>query len=65
MAKELKAAGSNGVLVSGLDDVNAQLLVLAINNALQSKAFNSANARLVRKGDDKAVAQLVNDMKFG
>ncbi|OIQ21755.1 MAG: quinol:cytochrome C oxidoreductase [Flavobacterium sp. MedPE-SWcel] len=64
-AKELKAAGSKAVLVSGLDDVNAQLLVLAINNALQSKAFNPVNARLVRKGDAKAVAQLVNDMKSG
>jgi len=64
-AQQLKAAGSKGVLVSGLDDVNAQLLVFAINNALQSQAFNPASARLTRKGDAKAVAQLVADMKSG
>ena len=64
-AKQLKAAGSKGVFVTGLDDVNAQLLALAINNALQSEAFNPCNAILTRKGDAKAVAQLVADMKAG
>jgi molybdopterin-containing oxidoreductase family iron-sulfur binding subunit len=64
-AQQLKASGSRGVLVTGLDDVNAQMLALAINGALSSQAFNPAGARLVRKGDAKAVAQLVNDMKAG
>lgn len=64
-AQQLRAKGSKGVLVSGLDDVNAQMLVLAINNALNSEAFNPAGARLIRKGDAKAVAQLVEDMKAG
>ncbi|WP_177731631.1 TAT-variant-translocated molybdopterin oxidoreductase [Flavobacterium inviolabile] len=64
-AQQLKAAAGKGVLVSGLDDVNAQLLVLAINRALSSEAFNTAATRLIRKGDAKAVAQLVNDMKSG
>lgn len=63
--QQLKAAGNKGVVVSGIDDVNAQLLVLAINNAIQSAAFNPAGAILTRKGDAKAVAQLVNDMKAG
>lgn len=64
-AQQLKGAGSKGVVVTGLDDVDAQLLVIAINNALQSQAFNPAGARYVRKGDAKAVAQLVSDMKAG
>ncbi|KIM09743.1 MAG: quinol:cytochrome C oxidoreductase [Sulfurovum sp. FS06-10] len=64
-ANQLKAAGSKGVFVTGLDDVNAQLLALAINNALQSTAFNPSDAILTRKGDAKAVAQLVADMKAG
>ena len=64
-AQQLKAAAGKGVLVSGLDDVNAQLLVLAINRALSSEAFTTAATRLIRKGDAKAVAQLVNDMKSG
>jgi molybdopterin-containing oxidoreductase family iron-sulfur binding subunit len=64
-AKQLKAAGNKGVLVTGLDDVNAQLLAIAINNALQAAAFNPSDAILTRKGDAKAVTQLVADMKAG
>ena len=64
-AKQLKAAGNKGVFVTGLDDVNAQLLALAINNALQATAFNPSDAILTRKGDAKAVTQLVADMKAG
>jgi len=64
-AKQLKAAGNKGVFVTGLDDVNAQLLALAINNALQAAAFNPSDAILTRKGDAKAVTQLVADMKAG
>lgn len=64
-AKQLKAAGNKGVFVTGLDDVNAQLLAIAINNALQAAAFNPSDAILTRKGDAKAVTQLVADMKAG
>jgi MoCo/4Fe-4S cofactor protein with predicted Tat translocation signal len=64
-AQQLKAAGTRGVFVTGLDDVNAQLLALAINNTLRSEAFNPGGARLIRQGNAKAVAQLVNDMKAG
>jgi MoCo/4Fe-4S cofactor protein with predicted Tat translocation signal len=64
-AQQLKAAGSTGVLVSGIQDKNAQLLVLAINQALGSAAFSSAGARQIRKGSDQAVNQLVADMKAG
>ncbi|WP_294819742.1 TAT-variant-translocated molybdopterin oxidoreductase [uncultured Flavobacterium sp.] len=64
-AAELKAKGSRGVFVTGLDDVNAQLLAIAINNSLSSEAFKPGAARLIRKGDAKAVAQLISDMKAG
>ena len=64
-AQQLKAAGSKGVVVSGLDDFDAQYLVLGINLALKSEAFNPSDAKLTRKGDAKAVAQLVADMNAG
>ena len=64
-AQQLRAAGSAGVLVSGIEDKNAQLLVLAINEALRSAAFSTAGTRQIRKGSDAQVAQLVNDMKAG
>jgi MoCo/4Fe-4S cofactor protein with predicted Tat translocation signal len=64
-ANQLKQAGKSGVLVSGIDDVNAQKLVLAINNALQSLAFNTINTRQIRKGNTQEVNQLITDMKAG
>ncbi|AWM13962.1 quinol:cytochrome C oxidoreductase [Flavobacterium sediminis] len=64
-AQQLKAAGSKGVVVTGLDDLDAQLLVLAINAAISSEAFNPSVTKLTRKGNVKEVAQLVADMKSG
>lgn len=64
-ANELKRAGSKGVFVTGLEDKNAQLLAIAINQALESEAFDTTNTRQIRKGDAKAVAQLITDLKAG
>lgn len=64
-ASELKRAGSKGVFVTGLEDKNAQLLAIAINQALESEAFDTNNTRQIRKGDAKAVAQLITDLKAG
>ena len=58
-ASELLKAGSNAVVLSGIQDVNAQNIVLAINEKLNSKAFDPNNPILTRQGNDKAVAQLV------
>jgi MoCo/4Fe-4S cofactor protein with predicted Tat translocation signal len=64
-AQQLKAAGSKGVLVSGIEDKNAQLLVLVINQVLASEAFSAAGARQIRKGSNVAVAQLIKDLNAG
>ena len=64
-ANELKKAGSNGVVVTGIQDVNAQTVVLEINEALSSKAFDSKTTINTKQGNDKAVMQLVTDMKAG
>jgi MoCo/4Fe-4S cofactor protein with predicted Tat translocation signal len=63
--QQLKAAGSKGVLVSGIQDKNAQLLVLAINQVLASEAFSTSGTRQIRKGSNEKVAQLIKDMKAG
>ena len=62
---EIKAAKSNAVVVTGLDDVNAQAVVLAINEMLGSKAFDPAAPKYIRKGSNKAVNALIADMKSG
>lgn len=64
-AKQLKAAGSKGLLVCGIDDKNAQLLTLAINDALSSEAYITAGTRLTRQGSNAAVAKLLADMNAG
>ena len=64
-AQQLKAAGTKGLLVSGIQDKNAQLLVLAINQALASEAFSTIGTRQIRKGSNEKVAQLVKDMNAG
>ena len=65
IAVEIKKAGSSAVVVTGLDDVNAQAVVLAINEMLASKAFDVAAPKYVRKGSVKAVNALIADMKAG
>ncbi|WP_405380385.1 TAT-variant-translocated molybdopterin oxidoreductase [Maribacter sp. LLG6340-A2] len=65
LAAELKKAGSNAVVVTGLDDVNAQTVVLAINEMLSSKAFDATAPKYIRKGSVKALTSLIADMKAG
>jgi MoCo/4Fe-4S cofactor protein with predicted Tat translocation signal len=64
-AQQLKLVGAKGVLVSGIEDKNAQLLVLAINQALSSEAFSTVGTRQIRKGSDAIVSQLITDMNAG
>ncbi|GAL79615.1 molybdopterin oxidoreductase iron-sulfur binding subunit [Algibacter lectus] len=64
-ASQIKKAGSNAVVVTGIQDVNAQTIVLEINEALQSKAFDPSTPIKTRQGSDKAVTKLVADMKAG
>ncbi|NRB82713.1 MAG: TAT-variant-translocated molybdopterin oxidoreductase [Winogradskyella sp.] len=64
-ANEIKTAGSNAVVVTGIQDVNAQTVALEINDHLNSKAFDASTTIKTRQGSDKAVMQLVADMKAG
>ncbi len=65
VAAALIKAGSKGVVVTGLNDKNAQLIALAINDALQSIVLDTTATSNVRQGDDTAMAQVVADMKAG
>ncbi|MEA1784584.1 TAT-variant-translocated molybdopterin oxidoreductase [Arenibacter sp. GZD96] len=64
-AQELKKAGKKGVVLTGIDDVDAQTVVLAINEGLGSDAFDPIQPKYCRQGNTKAVMQLVDDMKAG
>lgn len=66
-AADLQAAGANGLVMSGSNDPNVQILVNGINSALGSYGTTvdiEMHANLYQ-GDDAAMAQLVKDMNAG
>ena len=65
LAITLKKAGSKAVVLTGLNDKNAQLITLAINKALNSTIIDVTNTLNIRQGNDAAVAQLVSNLKSG
>ena len=65
LAKVLKKAGSKGVVMTGINDVNAQLISLAINNALNSEVLDAENSLNIRQGSLSQVQNVVSDMKAG
>ncbi len=66
-AKELMAAGGNALIVCGSNDINAQIIVNAINDKIgaNGKTINFGTTVNYRKGVDADMEQLVNDMNAG
>ena len=62
---QIRKNKSGAVVVSGIDDINVQTVVLAINEMLGSKAFDAKAPRYTRQGNTKAVQALIADMKAG
>ncbi len=65
LAEKLKSAGSQAVVITGIHDKNAQILALAINDALGSTIIDKVNTKNIRHGNDADVASLIKDMKEG
>ncbi|MCK0129892.1 TAT-variant-translocated molybdopterin oxidoreductase [Flavobacteriaceae bacterium F08102] len=65
LVKDLKAAGKNAVVITGIQDKNAQIIALAINDILKSNAVDTQRPRFIRAGSDAQVMQLITDMKAG
>ena len=66
-AAALTASRGAALVVSGSNDVNVQLVVNAINEAIGANGttINWANTTNTRKGIDAEMVQLVNDMTAG
>ncbi|ATA68470.1 quinol:cytochrome C oxidoreductase [Capnocytophaga cynodegmi] len=64
-ALQVKKAGTKAVVVTGIQDEDAQLLVLEINEKLGSESFNPQSPILTRKGNLAELKQLVSDMNAG
>ena len=65
LAVALKKAGSKGVVLTGLNDKNAQLICLEINRVLNSEIIDVTNTLNIRQGNDKEVGQVISDLKEG
>ena len=65
LAATLKKAGSKAVVLTGLNDKNAQLITLEINRILGSKIIDVTNTLNIRQGNDADVAQMIADLKSG
>ena len=61
--KSLRAAGKKGVLVTGIDDVAAQELAIAVNQKIASEAFEPEFPKLTRQGNTQKVLQLFKDIQ--
>ena len=62
---QIKKAGRNAVVITGVQDKNIQLLALAINNHIQSEVMDVLITNNTRQGNDAEVAQLISDMNSG
>jgi molybdopterin-containing oxidoreductase family iron-sulfur binding subunit len=62
---EILNSKSKAVLISGINDVNYQSLVLQINERIKSEAFNPNEIIKSRMGDASKVKELVQQMNSG
>ena len=61
----LKKSGSKGVVVSGIDDVAVQEIILAINAYLDSEMIDISQPKLIRQGSTSKVSKLISQIKSG
>ena len=64
LLNEIKTS-KNAVVVTGIQDIEYQKLVLDINQKLNSPAFEPDNIILTRQGNDKDLSDLIVDMNSG
>ena len=65
ITKELRKFGKNSIIITGIEDENAQRCVLAINNILGSEVLVAEKYTQVRQGDPKSFDKLVDDINSG
>ena len=61
----LKNAGKKAVVISGIQDVGSQQLILAINRFLKSEVIDVTAPRLIRKENGTALEPVLNSIKEG
>jgi len=62
---KLKSSGTKSVLISGIDDVDSQEIVLMINTLLKSEVVDIESPRLIRKGRNSDLLKMMDDLRSG
>ena len=62
ISDSLLNSNGNGIFISGIDDVGAQLISLKINQLIKSKVINVQKLNYTSQGDDQKVSNLVEDV---
>ena len=65
ITKELRKFGKNSIIITGIEDEDAQRCVLAINNILGSEVLIAEKYTQIRQGDSKSFDRLVDDINSG
>jgi len=65
ISNSLIKSGSKGLIITGLDDVDAHLLTHKINDLLKSISINADEVSLIKEGNDSEVIELVSDLNSG
>ena len=65
IAAELKAAGNGAIVVTGLQNEDAQRAALAMNQVLGSAVIDVQHNTQLRQGNASVMSQLVNDLNAG
>ena len=63
--KQLKRAGKNALVVTGLPSVDAQRMALAINEVLKSRVIDTQHTTTIRQAKTAEVSQVVDDLNSG
>ena len=63
--ESIKKSGKKAVVISGLDDVDSQEIVLMINEFINSDAFDISSPRLIYQGSDKELLNTIAELKSG
>ncbi len=63
--ESIKKSGNKAVVISGLDDVDSQEIVLMINELINSDAFNIKSPKLIFQGSDKEILNTIKELKSG
>ena len=61
----IKQSGNKAVVISGLDDVDSQEIVLMINEFIKSDAFDITSPRLIYQGSNSNLLNTIDELKSG